>query len=42
MTGFAIGRIIRKNAIGFELRESQPAYNGFLEAKKGDIKAENL
>ena len=42
MGGFAIGRKIRKNAIGFELRESQPGYNAFLGVKKNDIEAENL
>jgi putative transposase len=42
MGGFAIGRKIRENAIGFELREPQPVYNGFLEAKKSDIEAGNL
>jgi putative transposase len=42
MGGFAIGRQIRKNAIGFELREPQPDYNAFLWVKKNDIEAENL
>jgi REP-associated tyrosine transposase len=42
MGGFAIGRQIRKNAEGFELREPQPAYNGFLEVEKNDIEGKNL
>ena len=42
MGGLAIGRKIRKNAIGFELREPQPVYNAFLGVKKNDIEAENL
>jgi hypothetical protein len=42
MGGFAIGRILQKNAVSFELREPQPVYNAFLEVKKNDIEAENL
>lgn len=42
MGGFAIGRKIRKNATGFELREPQPVYNAFLEVKKNDIEAKNF
>jgi hypothetical protein len=42
MGGFAIGRQIRKNAEGFELREPQPVYNALLEVEKNDIEGKNL
>jgi hypothetical protein len=42
MSGFAIGRQIRKNAKGFELWEPKPVYNAILEIEKSDIEAQNI
>lgn len=41
MGGFAVGRQIRENAEGFELREPRVAYNAFLEDEKSDIAVNN-
>ena len=42
MGGFAIGRQIRQNADGFELREPPPSCNDVFEVEKHDIDGENL
>jgi len=42
MNSFAIGRSVRKNDDGFELREPQLPYNAFFEAEKNDIDSKNL
>ena len=42
MRSFATGRCVRKNAEGFELRESQLPYNAFFDTEKNDMEGENL
>ncbi|MFC1885853.1 transposase [Thermodesulfobacteriota bacterium] len=42
MCSFATGCRVRKNAEGFELRESRLPYNAFFDAKKSDMGGENL
>ena len=42
MGSFAVGRQVRKNKEGFELRETQPPYNALFDVEKKDIEGENL
>jgi hypothetical protein len=42
MRSFAILRLVRKKAEGFELRESQSPYKAFFDTEKIDIEGKNL
>jgi len=42
MRNLAIGRHVRKNDKGFELRETQALYNALFDAEKVDIEGKNL
>ncbi len=42
MRSFAIGRCVRKEAEGFELRESHSPYKAFFNTEKNDIEGKNL
>jgi hypothetical protein len=41
MGGSAVGRQIRQNSEGFELREYRSSYNAILDAENDDIGGEN-
>ncbi len=42
MRSFAIGRRVRKNVEGFDLRERQSPYIAFFDTEKSDMEGENL